>query len=132
MAVTPDGSYAELVPGLVALSAGDGIVFTAMFIAAGTGVADRDQGIASGIASTGSGMGAAVGLALLVLVQTAGLGGLTGEPLREATAQGIGDALFAVAAGIALTFLVALLRPGGRPAVQPAAAPIPPCRGRRC
>ncbi|MFI7355753.1 MFS transporter [Streptomyces avidinii] len=132
IAVTHDGSYAELVPGLVALSAGDGIVFTGMFIAAGTGVADRDQGIASGIASTGSGMGAAVGLALLVLVQTAGLGGLTGEPLRDATAQGIGDALFAVAAGIALTFLVVLFRPEGRPASQPVAAPIPPCQGRRC
>ncbi|MFJ4862090.1 MULTISPECIES: MFS transporter [unclassified Streptomyces] len=129
-AATPDGSYAALVPGLVALSAGDGIVFTGMFIAAGTGVSDRDQGIASGIASTGSGMGAAVGLALLVLVETAGLDGLTGEELRDATAQGIGNALFAVAAGIALTFLFVLFRPEARPAAQP--GPLPPCRGRRC
>ncbi|WP_329123904.1 MFS transporter [Streptomyces sp. NBC_01353] len=127
--VSPDGSYAELVPGLVLLSAGDGIVFTGMFIAAGTGVPDRDQGIASGIASTGSGMGAAVGLALLVLVATAGLGGLTGERLRDGTANGISNALFAVAAGIALTFLVALLRPEGRPGAQDAP---PPCQGRRC
>ncbi|MCX4546216.1 MFS transporter [Streptomyces sp. NBC_01565] len=127
--VSPDGSYADLVPGLIALSAGDGIVFTAMFIAAGTGVSDRDQGIASGIASTGSGMGAAVGLALLVLVATAGLGGLTGEQLREGTAHGIGNALFVVAAGIALTFLVAWFRPEGSPGAQP--APLP-CQGRRC
>ncbi|MFI8521534.1 MFS transporter [Streptomyces sp. NPDC085481] len=127
-AVSPDGSYAELVPGLVALSAGDGIVFTGMFIAAGTGVSDRDQGIAAGIASTGSGMGAAVGLALLVLVATAGLDGLTGQQLREGTAQGISDALFVVAAGIALTFLVALFRLGE----GPRAASLPPRQGRRC
>ncbi|MFB7368634.1 MFS transporter [Streptomyces sp. NPDC056222] len=127
--VSSDGSYAELIPGLVLLSAGDGIVFTGMFIAAGTGVPDRDQGIASGIASTGSGMGAAVGLALLVLVATAGLGGLTGEQLRDGTANGISNALFAVAAGIALTFLVALIRPEGRHGAQDAP---PPCQGRRC
>ncbi|MFG2989113.1 MFS transporter [Streptomyces sp. NPDC048257] len=132
VAVSPDGSYAELVPGLVALSVGDGIVFTGMFIAAGTGVSDRDQGIASGIASTGSGMGAAVGLALLVLVATAGLGGLTGERLRAGTAQGISNALFAVAAGIALTFLVALFRSEGQPEGQPAPTPLPACQGRRC
>ncbi|CAL9330175.1 hypothetical protein SUDANB105_00056 [Streptomyces sp. enrichment culture] len=71
--VSPDGSYVELVPGLVTLSVGDGVVFTTMFIAAVTGVADRERGIASGIASTGSGVGAAVGLAVLVLVATAGL-----------------------------------------------------------
>ena len=52
-----------LIPGLIALSIGDGVVFTTMFIAAATGVTDRDQGIASGIVSTGSGIGAAVGLA---------------------------------------------------------------------
>ncbi|MFG2749070.1 MFS transporter [Streptomyces xanthophaeus] len=130
VAVSPDGSYAALLPGLVALSIGDGIVFTGMFIAAGTGVADRDQGIASGIASTGSGMGAAVGLALLVLVATAGLGGLTGEQLREATAYGISTTFHVVAAGIALTFLVVLLRRTGEAAVEPAAAL--PCQGRRC
>jgi len=34
--ISPDGSYVELIPGLVALSMGDGVVFTAMFIAAAT------------------------------------------------------------------------------------------------
>ena len=38
-AMSPDGSYAVLIPGLIALSIGDGVVFTTMFIAAGTGVA---------------------------------------------------------------------------------------------
>ena len=41
LAMSADGSYAALVPGLVAISIGDGIVFTTMFIAAGTGVRRR-------------------------------------------------------------------------------------------
>jgi MFS family permease len=92
----PSATYAALVPGLIALSLADGIVFTTMFIAAGTGVSDRDQGVASAIASTGGGVGAALGLAALVLV---------------ANANGIGDAVLVVAAGIALTALLALLVP---------------------
>ena len=108
VAIQRDGSYVSLIPGLVALSIGDGVVFTTMFIAAATGVPDRDQGVASGIASTGSGIGAAVGLAILVLVANAGLDGLTGDQLRSATAHGISTALFAVAGGIALTLLIAL------------------------
>jgi MFS family permease len=116
-AMTPDGSYAALVPGLVALSLGDGVVFTAMFIAAGTGVADREQGVASGIASTGEALGSAVGLALLVLVANSGTDGLAGETLRVATADGLSDAVLVVAAGIAVTILVAQrLRPPAAPA----------------
>ncbi len=129
LAVSPDGTYTGLVPGLVALSIGDGVVFTAMFIAAATGVPDRQQGIASGIASTGSGAGAAVGLAVLVLIATAGLDGLSGERLRTATADGIGTALFFVAGGIALTFLVAVRRCPTPSAPQPAPVPY---QTRRC
>ena len=103
----PDRAYADLIPGLVALSLADGVVFTTMFIAAGTGVSDRDQGVASGIASTGSGVGAAVGLALLVLV---------------ANAHGLDTAVLVVAGGIAAMVPVALaLRPA------PRALPEPPC-----
>jgi MFS family permease len=129
LAVSPDGTYVELIPGLVALSIGDGVVFTSMFIAAATGVPDRDQGIASGIAATGSGIGAAVGLALLVLVATAGLGDLSGEELRVAAADGIRTTLFVVAGGIALTFLVALSRCPSPP--EPTPAPVP-YQARRC
>lgn len=129
LAISPNGSYAELVPGLVALSIGDGVVFTTMFIAAATGIPDRQQGIASGIASTGSGAGAAVGLAILVLVATAGLDGLSGEQLRVATADGIRSALFVVAGGIALTFLVAVSRCPTPP--EPHPAPVP-YQTRRC
>jgi MFS family permease len=107
-AMSPDGSYVSLVPGLVAVSIGDGVVFTTMFIAAATGVTDREQGIASGIVSTGSGVGAAVGLAILVLVANSGTEGLFGEGLRIATAQGISTAVLVVAGGILITLVIAL------------------------
>jgi hypothetical protein len=97
-----------LIPGLVAVSIGDGVLFTAMFIAAATGVNDREQGVASAIVSTGSGIGAAVGLAILVLVANSGTEGLLGEELRLAAAEGIRTAAFVIAGGIVFTLLVAL------------------------
>jgi MFS family permease len=106
--MSADGTYAELIPGLVLISIGDGIVFTTMFIAAGTGVADREHGIASGIASTSASVGAAVGLALLVLVADSGTDGLSGEALRIATADGLSTAVLVIAVAIVATALVAL------------------------
>jgi len=124
LAMSPDGSYAALIPGLITVSVADGIVFTAMFIAAGTGVADREQGVAAGIASTSASVGAAVGLAALVLVANADTEGLAGEALRIATADGISAAVLVVAAGIAATALLALnLRPATS---TPARTPCPP------
>jgi MFS family permease len=120
LAMSPDGSYAALIPGLILISVGDGVVFTTMFIAAGTGVDDSEQGVASGIASTSSSIGAAVGLALLVLVAASGTGGLAGERLRVATADGLSTAVLVIAAGIAAMALVALnLRPHARTRAQP-------------
>jgi EmrB/QacA subfamily drug resistance transporter len=130
LAMSPSGSYAALIPGLILLSIGDGVVFTTMFIAAGTGVADGEQGVASGIASTSTSVGAAVGLAVLVLVANSGTDGLGGEALRIATADGLSTAVLVVAAGIAATALLALnLRPGAgthreAPCPRQLAAPV--------
>jgi MFS family permease len=123
LAISPDGGYAALIPGLILLSVADGVAFTAIFIIAGTGVADREQGVASGVASTAMGIGAALGLGLLVLVANSGTDGLAGEALRVATADGIRNAVLVAAAAIAATLLVALnLRPARR---GPAEAPCP-------
>jgi MFS family permease len=112
LAISPDGSYPALIPGLILVSLADGVAFTTIFIAAGTGVTDREHGVASGMASTAMGIGAALGLALLVLVANSGTDGLGGEALRVATADGISTAALVVAAGIAATLPVALsLRP---------------------
>jgi MFS family permease len=108
LAVSADGSYATIIPGLVVVSIGDGVVFTTMFIAAATAVTDREQGIASGIVSTGSGVDAAVGLAILVLVANSGTKGLVGEALRLVTAEGIRTVAFVIAGGIVVTLLIAL------------------------
>jgi EmrB/QacA subfamily drug resistance transporter len=122
LAMSAEGSYAALIPGLIAVSVGDGVVFTTMFIAAASGVSDREQGVASGIASTSTSVGAAVGLAVLVLVANAGTDGLAGDALRSAIADGLGKAVLVVAAAIAGTALVALnLRP------EPAARVRPEC-----
>ena len=119
LAMSPDGAYGALVPGLALVSVADGVVFTTMFIAAGTGVADGEQGVASAIATTSTSLGAAVGLAVLVLVANAGTDGLHGEALRIATADGLSSAVLVVAAGIAATALVALnLRPDPRTRAQ--------------
>jgi EmrB/QacA subfamily drug resistance transporter len=126
LSMSPSGSYGDLVPGLILLSIGDGVVFTAMFIAAGTGVADRDQGVASSVASTSTSVGAAVGLALLVLVATSGTEGLAGESLRVATADGLRSAVLVVAGGIAaIAFAAFNLQPRS---TGPAVTPCP--RGR--
>jgi MFS family permease len=131
LALDPHGSYAWLVPGLIAVSLGDGMVFTTMYIAAAAGVPDRQQGAASGIVTTGSGIGAAFGLAVLVLIANADTRGLEGEALRIAAGGGIRTAMFAVAGGIVLTVLM-VLAIGGRAgrarrapsAATPATAPV--------
>jgi MFS family permease len=109
--LTADATYLELLPGLLLVSVGDGAMFTAMFIAAATGVESHQQGVASAIVSTGSGVGTAVGLALLVLLAKPGLdplGSLDAEALRIATSDGIRTAVFAIATGIAATLVVVL------------------------
>ena len=108
LTLTADGSYVSLVPGLIAVSAGDGMVFTAMYIAAATRVPDPQQGVASGIVTTGSGIGAAAGLAVLVLIANARVRDLDGDALRVATGGGIRTAVFVIAGGIVLTFLFVL------------------------
>ncbi len=81
------------------------------------------RGIASSIASTSTSIGAAVGLALLVLIANAGTDGLGGEALRTATADGLSTAVLVVSRGIAVIALVALnLRPTP---VDPTAPPCP-------
>jgi len=109
LAISPDTSYSSLAPGLVATSVADGVVFTSMFIAAGSGVDDRDQGIASGTASTASGIGAALGLALLVLIANAATKGLKSEELRVAQAAGIRMVVLTIAGAVVATLVFALV-----------------------
>ncbi|MGW0736214.1 MFS transporter [Streptomyces sp. NPDC002851] len=107
LSLDPAASFAAIVPSLALLSLAQGIVYTAMYAAATTGVDEQDQGIASGIASTGEQIGSAVGLAILVALANQGTADRTGAALRAAVNDGLRTAVFAAAAGMALMVLVA-------------------------
>ncbi|MCP9986445.1 MFS transporter [Streptomyces sudanensis] len=109
LALGTEGSYARLLPGLVLLSLGQGATWTAMWIAAAAGVPARDQGIASGMASTTLQVGGAVGLAVLVAVAGTGSRGPAAADLLDA----VRAALHLVTAGLVLGVL-ALLAPWRR------------------
>ncbi|WP_214414951.1 MFS transporter [Sphaerisporangium fuscum] len=107
LAMSPTASYVALVPAMLIFSLGQGLVYTTMFAAAAAGVPAHDQGIASGMASSGQQIGGAVGLAVLVAVSNAGTDGYAGEALRAAVTDGLRTAVFVAAAGI-VAMLVAV------------------------
>ncbi|WP_248928004.1 MFS transporter [Paenibacillus hamazuiensis] len=104
-------SYLIIVPGIVISGIGQGITWTGMWVAASSGVAEEDQGVASGIASTTLNIGNAVGLAILIAVANMGIQGKTGDALREAIAAGERTAIYLAALGILLGAVVALFLP---------------------
>ncbi|MEK2491330.1 MFS transporter [Kitasatospora purpeofusca] len=108
LTMAPDGSYVALLPGLIVLSLCQGVIFTTMFSASATGVHPYEQGISSGIVSTGQQVGSAVGLGILVAIANAGTDGLTGEALRSATSDGLRTAVLVATGGIVVLVLVAL------------------------
>ncbi|MFX7776478.1 hypothetical protein ABTJ98_20815, partial [Acinetobacter baumannii] len=79
-----------------------------MWIAAASGVAHDEQGVASGMASTTLNIGNAIGLAILVGLANSDAQGLSGEAPRTSTAGGVRLAFWLAAAGILFGFLVAL------------------------
>lgn len=96
LALTSDGSYSRLLPGIVLLGLGQGAAWTGMWIAASAGVAPGDQGIASGMASTTLQVGGAVGLAVLVAVA----GGVGQSASGPGLLDGLRTAVLAIAGGI--------------------------------
>ncbi|GIO66055.1 MFS transporter [Paenibacillus cookii] len=107
-------SYLMIVPGLVISGIGQGITWTGMWIAASSGVAPEDQGVASGIASTTLNIGNAIGMAILIAVANAGIQEQSGGALRDALAQGNRTAIYLAALGILLGAVVALFLPRKR------------------
>jgi hypothetical protein len=100
-------SLADLVPGMIVAGLGQGVAFTTMYVAAGTGVARGEQGVASAMASTAQQIGGSVGLAALVALLTAralAIGGVPGGPTAQSPGvlTGALHATFAAQTGIAL------------------------------
>jgi EmrB/QacA subfamily drug resistance transporter len=112
--VTGHGDYAShVLPAMVVLGVGFGCVFVPITIAATTGVAAGDSGLASGLLNTTQQVGGSLGLAILSSVSTSrissALGG--GVPLPEALTHGfkgaftIGAVLCAAGAVLAIALL---------------------------
>ncbi|MGN7166852.1 MFS transporter [Paenibacillus cellulositrophicus] len=74
MPISANGSFWGIMPGIILAGLGQAIVFTTMFIAAGTGMEPAYQGVASALVSTGQQIGGSIGLAVILAVITAGLG----------------------------------------------------------
>lgn len=117
--LSADASYARVTPALLFWGAGQGIAWTAMWIAAAAGVSAGEQGVASGMASTAMQMGTAVGLAVLVAVANSGPRGLTGQALQERINEGLGRAVIVAATCIVLGIVVALTMQRSIPRAAP-------------
>lgn len=73
--VAVDGSYfVHVLPGLLLVGVGSGLLYAPAMIAATTGVSQDEQGLASGILNTSLQIGGALGLAILVSVAVAATG----------------------------------------------------------
>lgn len=69
-----DGGIWLLLPGLVVWGIGGGLTFPAMYVAAASGVADEEQGVASALTTTSQQVGGAMGLAVLIALAGTGFG----------------------------------------------------------
>jgi hypothetical protein len=103
-------SNASVLPGIVLYAIGQGMTWTAMWIAAASGVDPAEQGVASGMSSTAMQVGSAIGLALLVAVANAGVRGAASDARRQELPNGLSHAAYIAAAGIVVGALVALTR----------------------
>jgi EmrB/QacA subfamily drug resistance transporter len=106
------GSYVvNVLPALLLSSLGMGAVFMPLTLIATTGLADEDQGLASGLFNTSQQVGGALGLAVLSTLATSKTHAAGGAPIH-ALVVGFhwAFAVGAVATLAALAVLVALLR----------------------
>ncbi|MEU8325360.1 MFS transporter [Nonomuraea sp. NPDC048881] len=114
-----DAGYGLLIPGLVVSGLGQGVVWTAMWIAAATGTPAHEQGVANGIASTALNIGNAIGLAVFTVIADLGTAGRTGQALRAATADGEFLVVLLTAAVMIAGLLVTLTLPRRTPDPTP-------------
>ncbi len=115
LALPTGAGYWSLLPGVIVLSIGQGMTWTAMWVSAGQGIAAGEQGVAAGMASTSQQIGGALGLALLVsLANTVSVDGGLAYGLQLAVG---------VSALLALLGALLALSP------QPAPAPVGAAQG---
>src|SRR6188474_599792 len=118
--LTPDSSYvSDLLPGIMLVSIGMGLVFVPITLIATSGVPPDDAGLASGLFNTSQQIGGALGLALLSTLATNRtadeLSSVTGPPTQADQADALVSgfhvtwavsAILLVAGGILLLLLL--------------------------
>ncbi len=123
--VDAGGSYvSDVLPGILVFGVALPLCFVPNTVNAVSGVADREAGVASGLANAASQIGGAIGLAALATVATSRAGDAlaAGAVPAEALADGQARA-FLVGAGIAAANVVlALVATPGRPRTAPTEA----------
>lgn len=128
LAMSADGTYWTLIPGIVLWGVGAGTTFPPIFMTAGSEVAPEEQGVAGAMASTAQFIGGAVLLAALVAIANAGidLHSATQAPLAD-VANGLRNAAFA--AGLVALVGVGLARLLRKPPINDeapvSAEPVP-------
>ncbi|MGY1581448.1 MFS transporter [Streptomyces sp. MN13] len=96
LTMSTNASFWPLLPGVLLWGLFAGMIYPAMFMAAGSDAAPDEQGVASGLTQTSAQIGGAVGMALLIAVANSGL------DLSEGASNPIGD----VVDGLQLSALV--------------------------
>jgi MFS family permease len=106
IAMSANSPFLVLAPCLVLISVADGAIYTGIYISAGSGVADEQQGVAAAATTTAASVGAGIGLAMLVLLAGAGSSASPGGA-RSLGADDVGRALFGIGIVIASTMPIA-------------------------
>ena len=128
LARTPvDGNWAvDILPATLAVGLGAGIAFNPILLAAMSGVAHTEAGLASGVVNTAFMMGGAVGLAVLASLADSRTESLAADDGALAALNGgyhvafVVGALFLIAAAALAAWLIRVATPAAAPHGEPA------------
>ncbi|MFC9330334.1 MFS transporter [Kitasatospora sp. NPDC057015] len=120
--MTVGGSFWALLPGVAFFGLAGGVTFVTMFVAAGTGVAPEQQGVAAALASTSQQVGGAMGLAALIAVANSTLPTSTAGAAAADIVDGIrlAGVIGGAATVIGAFFALAIKKDAPAPAVESA------------
>jgi EmrB/QacA subfamily drug resistance transporter len=126
-----DGSLVDVLPGTLAIGLGAGVAFNPILLAAMSGVAPTEYGLASGVVNTSFMMGGALGLAVLASAAAARSDDLEASGDDALTALNGGyhlafliGALFTAAAAVVALALIRAEAPAGAPAADEGAPAV--------
>ena len=130
--ISPDGSYAGVLPAFVLFGLGLGLSFVSQTITATAGVDADEQGLASGLLNTSQQLGFAVGVAALVSVAVTATEGSAADGAAARLVDGytagyLACSAVALAGVVVALLLVPRVRPGST--APPASEQVPVATG---